>query len=178
MKADPGKVSVAGGSAGGAEQILSGLLAKAAGVDPSAIGYVAHSGGGEALSTLLSGRATIGVSGVSELAPQVKAGTVRALAVSAPQRVKTVPDVPTLREGGLDVELQNWRGVVAPKGISPEQAQALEGLLVDMTRTEPWRAALAKRGWEDATLVGPPFADFVRSEQARVTQVLTEIKAG
>lgn len=178
LQADPGKVSVAGGSAGGAEQILSGLLAKAVGVDPSRIGYVAHSGGGEALSTLLSGRATIGISGVSELAPQVRAGTVRALAVSSPQRLGTVPDVPTLREGGLDVELQNWRGVVAPKGISPEQAAALEGLLVDMTRTREWRDALARRGWEDAVLAGPPFADFVRSEQARVTQVLTEIKAG
>ena len=178
MRADPGKVSVAGGSAGGAEQILSGLLAKAVGVDPAKIGYVAHSGGGEALTTLLSGRATIGISGVSELAPQVKAGTVRALAVSSPQRLTSVPDVPTLEEGGLDVELQNWRGVVAPKGITAEQQAALEGLLVDMTRTPEWRDALARRGWEDATLAGPPFADFVRSEQARVTQVLTEIGLG
>lgn len=178
MRADPGKVSVAGGSAGGAEQILSGLLAKAVGVDPAKIGYVAHSGGGEALTTLLSGRATIGISGVSELAPQVKAGTVRALAVSSPRRLASVPDVPTLKEGGLDVELQNWRGVVAPKGITAEQQAALEGLLVDMTRTPEWRDALARRGWEDATLAGPPFADFVRSEQARVTQVLTEIGLG
>ena len=87
-------------------------------------------------------------------------------------------DLGCFADEGLDVELQNWRGVVAPKGISPEQAAALEGLLVDMTRTPTWKDALARRGWEDATLAGPPFAEFVDSEQARVTQVLTEIGLG
>lgn len=178
MRADLGKVSVAGGSAGGAEQILAGLMAKAAGADPANLSYVAHSGGGEALSTLLSGRAALGVSGVSELSSQIKAGTIRALAVSSPQRLPALPDVPTLRESGLDVELQNWRGVVAPKGIAPDQQKALEDLLVDMTRTPAWHDALQRRGWGDATLAGPEFAQFVTSEQERTSQVLREIGLG
>ena len=168
MRADVGKVSISGGSAGGAEQILAGLLAKAVGANPADVSYVAHSGGGEALSTLLSGRSTVGISGVSEISSQIKAGTVRALAVSSPERLPALPDVPTLRESGLDVELQNWRGVVAPKGISPEQEKALEDLLVDMTRTPAWQDALARRGWGDATLAGPEFEQFVRpSSSAR-----------
>ncbi|MFD2398252.1 Bug family tripartite tricarboxylate transporter substrate binding protein [Prauserella oleivorans] len=114
MREDLPSVSIAGGSAGGVEQILAGLLAKAVGANPADVSYVAHSGGGEALTTLLSGRATIGISGVSEIQPQIEAGTVRALAVSSPERLPALPGVPTLREGGLDVELQNWRGVVAP----------------------------------------------------------------
>jgi putative tricarboxylic transport membrane protein len=178
MRADIGKVSISGGSAGGAEQILAGLLAKAVGADPAGVSYVAHSGGGEALSTLLSGRSTIGISGLSEIAPQIEAGTVRALGVSSPERLPSLPDVPTLREAGLDVELQNWRGVVAPKGISPEQEAALEGLLLDMTKSPQWQEALADRGWGDATLGGPEFEQFVRSEQDRVTQVLSEIGLG
>jgi putative tricarboxylic transport membrane protein len=178
MRADLGAVSVAGGSAGGAEQILAGLMAKAAGVDPAGVSYVAHSGGGEALSTLLSGRATIGISGVSEISSQIEAGTVRALAVSSPQRLPALPDVPTLRESGLDVELQNWRGVMAPKGVSAEQEQVLEALLLDMTRTPAWQEALADRGWGDATLAGPEFEEFVRADQERVTQVLGEIGLG
>jgi putative tricarboxylic transport membrane protein len=178
MRADIAAVSISGGSAGGAEQILAGLLAKAVGADPAKVSYVAHSGGGEALTTLLSGRSTIGVSGVSELQSQIEAGTVRALAVSSPERLPGLPDVPTLRESGVDVELQNWRGVVAPAGISPEQEQALEGLLVDMTRTDAWREALDRRGWGDATLAGPEFEEFVRTEQDRVSRVLDEIGLG
>ncbi|PXY36891.1 hypothetical protein BA062_10420 [Prauserella flavalba] len=178
MREDLPSVSIAGGSAGGVEQILAGMLAKAVGGDPAQVSYVAHSGGGEALTTLLSGRATIGISGVSEIEPQIEAGTVRALAVSSPERLPAVPDVPTLREGGLDVELQNWRGVAAPKGISAEEERALEGLLLDMTRTREWRDALERRGWGDATLAGPEFEDFVRSEQERVSRVLDEIGLG
>ncbi|MEV0618466.1 tripartite tricarboxylate transporter substrate-binding protein [Nonomuraea sp. NPDC050404] len=171
-------VSISGGSAGGVEQILAGLTAKAVGADPAKVSYVAHSGGGEALTTLLSGRSTIGISGVSEVMPQIKAGQVRALAVSSPERLPELPDVPTLRESGLDVELQNWRGVVAPKGITSEQERALEQMLLDMTRTKEWRAALAARGWGDATLAGPEFEEFIRTEQTRVAQVLKEIGLG
>jgi putative tricarboxylic transport membrane protein len=178
MRADLPAVSISGGSAGGAEQILAGLMAKAVGADPAQVSYVAHSGGGEALTTLLSGRSTIGISGVSEIQAQIEAGTVRALAVSSPERLPALPDVPTLREGGVDVELQNWRGVVAPAGISAEQEQTLEDLLLAMTRTDAWRDAIARRGWGDAVLAGPEFEEFVRSEQDRVSQVLAEIGLG
>ncbi|HEX2131928.1 MAG TPA: tripartite tricarboxylate transporter substrate-binding protein [Actinophytocola sp.] len=178
MRTDLPGVSIAGGSAGGAEHILAGLMAKAVGADPAKVSYVAHSGGGEMLSTLLSGRSTIAISGLSEILPQIEAGAVRALAVSSPDRLDALPDVPTLRETGMDVELQNWRGVTAPAGISDEQERVLEELLVDMTETESWQNALEARGWGDATLVGEEFEDFVRSEQDRVAQVLAEIGLG
>lgn len=178
MRADLSAVSMAGGSAGGVEQILAGLMAKAAGTDPGQVSYVAHSGGGEALTTLLSGRATIGISGLSEIAPQIEAGTVRALAVSSPQRLPAVPEVPTLREGGLDVDLQNWRGVVASRAIADDEERALEDVLLAMTRTPAWQDALARRGWGDAVLAGPEFEEFVRAEQVRVSEVLDELGVG
>ncbi|TDD88235.1 tripartite tricarboxylate transporter substrate binding protein [Saccharopolyspora karakumensis] len=178
MQGDLRAVSIAGGSAGGAEHILAGLLAQAVGADPAQLSYVAHSGGGELLSTALSGRATVAISGVSELEPQITSGQMRALAVSSAQRAPTLPDVPTLKERGLDVELDNWRGVVAPKGISAEQERALEQALLEMTRSPKWRETLAEEGWGDATLGGPEFETFLRAEQDRVSDVLDKIGLG
>jgi len=178
MQADVGAVSISGGSAGGAEQIMAGLLAQAVGADPAQVSYVAHSGGGEALTTVLSGRSTIGIFGLSEIAPQIEAGTVRAIAVSSAERLPSLPDVPSLAESGLDVVVENWRGVVAPPGISDEEERALEDVLVRMAHTEAWRDALARRGWGDALLAGEEFEAFVRSEQERVSRVLTQIGLG
>jgi putative tricarboxylic transport membrane protein len=78
----------------------------------------------------------------------------------------------------MDVELQNWRGVVAPKGITEEQEEALESILVDMTKTTMWQDILKDRGWGEATLAGEEFEKFVQAEQARVKQVLDEIGLG
>ena len=77
LKADPGSVSWGGGSAGGTDHILAGLIAKAAGVDPTKVNYIAHSGGGEALSAILGGHVTAGISGYEEFAPQIAAGKLR-----------------------------------------------------------------------------------------------------
>ena len=117
LKADPGAVSWAGGSAGGTDHIAVGLIAKAAGVDPTKINYIAYSGGGEALAAILGNQVTAGVSSLGEFDAQVKAGTLRLLAVSSPERIEGA-DAPTLKEAGLDVELQNWRMVAAAPGLS------------------------------------------------------------
>jgi putative tricarboxylic transport membrane protein len=113
LKEDPGSVSWGGGSAGGADHIAAGLIAKAVGVDPTAINYIAFSGGGEALAAILGGQVTEGISGYGEFASQVEAGELRVLAVSGEERIEGV-DAPTLKEAGVDVTLENWR-MVAPR---------------------------------------------------------------
>ena len=85
FRAEPGKVSWGGGSAGGTDHILVGLAAKAVGVDPAKVNYVAFKGGGESVAAILGGHVTAGVSGVSEYAEQIKSGKMRALAVSSPK---------------------------------------------------------------------------------------------
>src|SRR5215217_3982183 len=113
LKKDPASVSWAGGSAGGTDQLLVGQLAKAVGTDPAKTKYVAHDGGGEALTALLSGSVDAGVSGVSEFADQVQAGKLRALAVSGDKALdvggKTVKPI---KDQGIDVVMTNWRGIV------------------------------------------------------------------
>jgi len=178
MRKNLGKVSIAGGSAGGAEQILAGLVAKDLGQDPAKVNYIAHSGGGEAVATLLSGSATAGISGISEIKPQIDAGALRPLAVSSKERVDLLPDVPTLFESGIKVELTNWRGVAAPKGITEEQEKALEDLLVKMTKTERWQEALKREGWGEVTLAGPRFETFVTDENKRISGIIDDLGLG
>ncbi|MBC7761066.1 MAG: tripartite tricarboxylate transporter substrate binding protein [Candidatus Saccharibacteria bacterium] len=175
LAADVGAQSISGGSAGGVEQILAGMYAQAVGADPAEVSYVAHSGGGEALTTLLSARSTAGISGISEIAPYIADGSVRALAVSSPERVENLPEVPTFIEQGVPVELQNWRGIAAPPGISADDKQALVDMLTEMHGSAEWQEIVATRGWGDEFLTGDEFDEFVRSQEDVIREVLVDI---
>lgn len=167
-------VSIAGGSAGGTDHILAGLIAQAGGVPAENVNYVAFSGGGESLAALLGGQVSAGISGVGEYAEQVQAGKLRALAVSGAQRVQGI-DAPTLKEAGVDVELTNWRGVVAPPNLSEEARTRLTTLVDRMHESPAWKEQLQRNGWTDTYLSGPAFEAFLAEEQARVKGVLTEL---
>jgi putative tricarboxylic transport membrane protein len=172
FKDNPGKVSWGGGSAGGTDHILVGLIAKAVGADPSKINYVAYKGGGEALTGIIGGHVTAGVSGIGEFAEQIKGGRLRALAVSAP---KAVDGIPSLKEQGVDVELGNWRGVFGAPGLSPPQRDALVKLVRDATETPAWKQSLEKMGWSPVFLGGDPFKAFLEEDTRRVTAIIDSI---
>jgi putative tricarboxylic transport membrane protein len=176
MKADPAKVSFGGGSAGGTDQILLGLIAKAAGVDPSKPKYVAYSGGGEAQQSILSGSVDAGISAISEWAEQVEAGKMRVLAVSTAEPLKVAgKEVKTLKDQGLDVEITNWRGVVAPPGIKPADREAAIAAMQKLHDSSQWKALLEKNEWTDFFKTGDEFESFLDSEGTRVKGVLEDI---
>jgi putative tricarboxylic transport membrane protein len=175
FKANPTSISWGGGSAGGTDHILVGLIAKAAGVDPSQVNYVAFSGGGEALAAILSGAVTAGVSGLSEFRDQIEAGELRLLAVSSDAAIEGV-EAPTIPEAsGLDVVLANWRGVFAPAELSPEQQAAVVAAIQAMHDTPEWQQALEQNGWTDFFQTGDDFATFLQTERERVEGVLRDI---
>ena len=174
FKADPGKVSWAGGSAGGTDHILVGLVAQAVGVDPKKISYVAYAGGGPAQAALLGNQVTAGVSGWGEFAEQVKAGKLRALGISAGSRVAGI-NAPTFKEQGVDVELANWRGVFAPPQVSADQKKALTDLVEAMAKSPAWIEECKKREWEQVFLAGDAFAAFIQEETRRVEGILKQI---
>lgn len=174
FKADPRSIAWGGGSAGGVDHILVGLIAKAAGVAPADINYIPFSGGGEATAAVLGGHVTAGVAGYGEWEAQIQAGQLRALAISAPERLPGV-DIPTLKEQGFDIELANWRGVVAAPGITEAQRQGLLQVIERVHQSAAWQRVLEERRWNDAYLAGDDFAAFLRAEDERVTQVLREI---
>ena len=75
----------------------------------------------------------------------------------------------------MDVELTNWRGLMAPPSISDEQRDDLIALIEDMYESEEWKEALADNGWEDVFLVGDEFGAYIEEERTRVHDVLLEI---
>jgi putative tricarboxylic transport membrane protein len=174
LKADPGSISWAGGSTGGTDHILAGLIAKAADVDPTKVNYIAHSGGGEALASILGGHVSAGVSGYEEFAPQIAAGKLRALAISSDERLPGV-DVPTLKEQGLDVSLVNWRGVFAPPGIRDRDLKALSDAIGKMVETPSWKETLKNRGWLDMYQPADQFAAFLKDDRAKVEGTLKDV---
>ena len=172
--ADPTSISWAGGSAGGTDHILVGLLAQAAGVDPGDVNYVAHAGGGEAVNAILSGSVTAGVSGVSEFTDQVEAGEMRWLAVSGETAPEGI-DAPTIADSGYDVVVENWRGVMGAPDLSDADREAVVQLITEMHDSEAWQAALEENGWSDFFMAGDEFATFLEEERTRVEGVLAEI---
>lgn len=189
---DPSSISWAGGSAGGTDHLLVGLLAEAVGVDPAEINYVPFSGGGEALSAILGGQTDAGVSGLGEWQGQIESGELRALAVSG--RGDAAPgaatpeadggatpaadgdafgaDIPTLQESGIDVELANWRGLVAPPDISEEAQDCMVLAIETATETGTWQDVLETYGWSDFFLGGEEFGAYLEEENERVTELL------
>jgi putative tricarboxylic transport membrane protein len=174
FQADPTSISWGGGSAGGTDHILVGLIAKEAGVDPTQINYIAHSGGGEALASLLSGAVTAGVSGISEFRDQVDAGTLRWLAVSSDAPIEGL-DAPTIIDSGINVSLANWRAVFGPPDLSDEDRNAVVNVIAEMHTSEEWQSALEANGWTDFFQTGDEFAAFLEEERTRIEGVLRDI---
>jgi putative tricarboxylic transport membrane protein len=174
VKKDVSKVTFAGGSAGGVDHIMAALFAGAAGADASKVNYVPFSGGGESLAAIMGGKVTAGISGYGEYEGQIKSGRLRAIGVTAPQRLPGV-DVPTFKEQGIDLVLTNWRSVVAPPGITDAQKKALGEAIDKMVKSQAWKDILKQKGWDDAYMPADAFAAFLKQEQARVRGVLQSV---
>jgi len=174
LKADPGSVSWGGGSAGGVDHIAVGLIAKAAGVDPTKINYIPFSGGGEALAAILGGKVTAGISGYGEFEAQIKAGQLRMLAISSAERQPDI-DVATLKEQGIDVEVQNWRMIAAAPGITDEQKKNLVAMFEKMANSDAWKKTLKNKNWANTFLAGDAFDAYLKKEIAQTEEVLKDI---
>lgn len=174
FKEDPASVSWAGGSAGGTDHLLVGQIAQFLELDPGLINYVPFSGGGEALASLLGNETTAGVSGLGEFLPQIESGELRALAISG--RDEGGDDtIPTLQESDIDVELSNWRGIVAPPEIEDADKEAILAVIDELVKSDVWQETLKSFGWSDQYLAGDEYATYIEEETERINELLTEL---
>jgi putative tricarboxylic transport membrane protein len=174
LKENPKAVSVAGGSAGGTDHLILGLMIKALGRNPRDAAYVAFAGGGPANAAILGGQVTAGISGYSEFEEQIKAGRMIPLATSGRTRIPGV-NVPTMSELGLNVVMANWRGVFAPPGINASQRNALIDFVSRTVASEAWKNELVTRKWSDAFLTELPFEREVGWDIERTTAVMKDL---
>jgi len=172
FKANPGSISWGGGSAGGTDHILAGLIAKATGVDATKVNYVPFKGGGEAIAAIVGGHVTAGVSGIGEFSEQIKGGRMRALAVSSPSRVEGFH---TLKEQGIDVDLANWRGIFGAPGITTAQRDALIKIVHGATESASWKTTVEKLGWSPIYLAGDPFKKYLDEDTKRVATIIDSL---
>ncbi|MEK8028541.1 tripartite tricarboxylate transporter substrate binding protein [Pseudaquabacterium rugosum] len=175
FKAEPTRITWGGGSKGSVDHIGISQLAAATGVPLNRLNYIPFGGGGEVVAATLGGHVSAITGGYAELASYVKSGQFRVLAVGAPQRLKGI-DAPTLKELGLDLEIGNWRGVVAAGGLSPAQQQAWVSAIEQAVRTPVWQDALLANHWTPSLLTGAAFGHFIDSEHARLRAML--VRAG
>lgn len=174
-KEDPGSVTIGGGSSpGGPDHIFPMQLAKTIGIEPKDVKYIAYDGGGPLTTALLGEKIDVGTSGPSEFEGQIKDGSLRVLAVSGAERLDNI-DAPTLKESGVDMVFANWRGVLAPPGISDETRDYLIELFSEMHDTKGWQAELKRNGWIDAFVTGDEFGTFLKEQDERVATTLKEL---
>jgi putative tricarboxylic transport membrane protein len=173
-KANPAQVSWAGGLAGGVDQLTAGMIVQAVGGELGKFNYVAFNSGGEVLAQTLGGHVTVGMGGYQEFAPQIASGKLRALAVTSDKRLPGV-NIPTLKEQGINVEFVNWRGLMAPPGLTDAQRQALVATITQMAKSPQWKATVEKNEWVDLLLTGDEFKAYVEAEQKAVLSLVNSL---
>ncbi len=171
FKKDPKSVTWAGGAPGSVDHALAGMMGLALGVDIKDVNYIAFAGS-DNLPVIISGKVSAGICGYAEFKPHVESGRIRFLAVSTEKRLPSDPDVPTLKESGLDLVVGNWRGVAGAPGLDADSYAWLVEAMTRMRGTKTWKELLVKNGWNDVFLAGEPFKKFIDQETEMFHKVL------
>lgn len=163
MKKNPKSVSFgAGGSVGGQDWMQTALLAKAAGVNPAEMSYVAMEGGGEAITAVLGNHITVVSSGIAEMMPQATAKKIRILAVFAPNRLEgSMADIPTAKEQGFDIQWPVIRGFYMGPDVKPEAYAWWKGSFDKMLADPKFAEIRKQRELLPFSMTGKELEDYV-----------------
>jgi len=170
---DPEKLTFSSSGVGGNNHLAGALFAEAAGIK---ITHVPYKGTGPAVADVISGQITMNFSSLPPAVSQVKGGNLKALAVTGNKRVSSMPDVPTLKEQGIDVVVTSWQGLFAPAKTPPDILDKIEKASKQAMNNPKWQEALARDGLEmppDRTRA--QFTKFVGEEHAFWAKKLREL---
>jgi tripartite-type tricarboxylate transporter receptor subunit TctC len=169
-KARPGKLSFGSGSNGSAGHLAGELFKVDAGVD---MVHIPFKGGAPATQALLAGDTQLMFDNLANAMPQVKAGKLRALAVTTAQRSKLAPELPTMAEAGLPgFDISTWFGLLAPAGTPPEVVARWNADVTRILSAPDMRERLAGQGAEAAPTTPAAFAQFIAAELAKYARIV------
>lgn len=176
IKENGSAVSIGGGSAAGSMDHVSIAGAAAeAGVDAATLNYIPFSGGGEAMTNLLGGHVDAVSTGVGESTGQIEAGELRALAISSPESLPHLANVPTYIEQGIDYTFDIWRGIMGPKDMPEEAVRYYENMYQEMIETDTWKEISEQLGWLDAYQNSEEFGRFLDEQYEQFEGILSDI---
>lgn len=174
-KKSPNQLRQSGGSVTSRDNLVRLLIQKATGTQWT---FISFPSGGERLSNLLGGHVQMMVIEPQEAGEQIRAGNLRVIASLTEKRLASLPDVPTIKEQGIDVQIiPQARGVVAPPAVSREVAQYWEGVFDRFVKTATWKQYVEQNQFEDGYLKGPPLSKFFDDLTVQMRDVLKEAGA-
>jgi tripartite-type tricarboxylate transporter receptor subunit TctC len=170
LKAAPGRLSYGSAGIGSAGHLAGALLDHLAGTEAV---HIPYRGGGQLITDLISGKVDYAFATAGTVLPHVESGRLRALAVPTAERSRLMPDVPTMVEGGVPgYAVNNWYGVLAPKGTPAPVIAALNAAIRTALADPENMAKLATHGLEPAGSTPEEFAAFIPAEIARYASII------
>lgn len=170
---DPGRVSFSTTGVGTTPHVAAVMLARSAGVEML---HVPYSGGSTPHKDVMSGEVSLSFSLPAVVVPLITQDKLRGLAVSGPQRLATLPALPTLAEAGYaGVDIVSWYGLFAPPGTAPDVVARIDRATARLLAEAETRAKLEQLGTQAAYLDAAAFADALRGEFVRLTPVITSL---
>ena len=171
-KANPKKLTVGGTQLGSSDSVCAYLIEKAAGIQ---FNFIVFNSGGEVNAALMGGHIDLAVSNPGEALELSKAGRVQTLGVFAEKRLPGAPNVPTLKEQGIDAIYVQNRGLVAPAGIPEDARKVVEDALLKYTKTKTYKDYIAEGMLSEAWMDGPTFGNWMEKEYARYQVMLKDM---
>ncbi len=177
LSKDPGALSLAvSPGIGAGPHIATAIVVKAAGIDAKAMRVAAYSTAGEALTSLLGGHVDLMPTTPLNVLPQLEAGKVRVIGVTAPKRLGgAFAQVPTWREQGIDAVFGNWRGVVGPRGMTDAQLAYWDGVFAQLNATDEWKAEIKSGLWDATYLNSRDSKKFLDAEYEALRRIITDL---
>ena len=176
LQKDPESLTFGVSNLGGTNHLTLSMAVKAGGIDPRKLKVVVFKTNAESTTAVMGGHIQMVAASIPSVIGQIKAGTVRAIAVGDPQRMDGVmANVPTLKEQGIDVSLSNWRAFIAPKGLTPAQVSYWEDVLARVVASDEWKKELEAQNWDGRFLRSREFTQYMEKEYAATKAILTEL---
>ncbi len=176
LKADPESMSFGVSNLGGTNHLTLAMTAKAGGIDPRKLRVVVFKTNAESTTAVMGGHIQMVAASMPSIIGQIKAGTVRAIAIGDSQRMTgAMAGVPTLREQGLDVQLSNWRALIGPKGMTAAQIAYWEDVLAKMVATDEWKKEIEDQNWDGRFLRSKEFTQYMEKEYGTTKVILNEL---